>query len=192
MAKLLDKIAKKLQNSGHDARSREARSWLNNHIKGLSYTGRSLVNDPSREAQRILPGKMFFYFYDPKTKDSLPYYDKFPLVLPLEMYTDGFLGLNLHYIRPKHRIVLLDKLYDTLNNERFDASTKMKINYDLLSGASRFKEFEPCVKRYLGSHIKSRVIEIAPDEWEIAAMLPVEQFVKASSNKVYRDSEAMY
>ena len=49
------------------------------------------------------------FFYDPKFKKTLPYYDTFPLVLPLETYNDGFLGINMHYLPIPLRVNLLDQ-----------------------------------------------------------------------------------
>jgi hypothetical protein len=135
---------------------------------------------------------MYFYFYDPKTKDSLEYYDRFPLVIPIEQYRDGFLGLNLHYIHPKQRIILLDKLSETASNNNFDAKTKLKLNYSYLANASKVFEATPCIKRYLYSHIQSRFLEITADEWDIAVLLPVESFVGASNSKVYADSRKKF
>jgi hypothetical protein len=137
-------------------------------------------------------GKMYFYFYDPKTKDTMPYYDRFPLVIPIERYNDGFLGLNLHYIHPKYRIILLDKLSDTMSNDTYDEKTKLKINYRYLAAASRIFEANPCIKRYLFTQIESRFLEITADEWDIAAMLPVESFVGATTSKVYADSRKKF
>ena len=45
-----------------------------------------------------------------KLKNKLPYYDRFPLTLPIEQYSDGFLGINLHYLSILMRIRLLDRL----------------------------------------------------------------------------------
>lgn len=192
MAIIINKISQQLAKTGYENRTKKARDWLRKKASEVATPGRKpLLADESRKAKRITPGKMFFYMYDPKTKDTLPYYDKFPLVFPIELYPDGFLGMNLHYIRPKQRIALLDRLYETLNNERFDETTKMRVSYDLLNGASRFKEFAPCLKRYLASHIRSNVIEIESSEWEIAASLPFEQFVGATTAKVHRDSQEL-
>ena len=137
-------------------------------------------------------GRMYFYYYDPKTKDRLPYYDTFPLVIPIERYPDGFLGLNLHYIHIKNRIVLLDKLSDTLTDDRYDEKTRLRISYPHLQASSRIFEATPCIKRYLFSHIESRFLEISADEWDIAVMLPVEQFVGASTSKVFYDSRKKF
>jgi len=111
------------------------------------------------------------------------------LVIPIERYSDGFLGLNLHYIHPKQRIILLDKLSEIATDNNFDANTKLRISYDYLSRASRLYQAKPCIKRYLFSHVQSRFLEITADEWDIAALLPVESFMKADKSKVFADSE---
>jgi hypothetical protein len=135
---------------------------------------------------------MYFYFYTPKLKDSLPYYDRFPLVIPIEQYPDGFLGLNLHYIHPKQRVVLLDKLSDTTNNDKYDETTKLRLNYAYLKAAANAFEATPCIKRYLFSNISSRFLEISADEWDIAAFLPTDSFVGATESKVYSDSRKKF
>jgi hypothetical protein len=114
------------------------------------------------------------------------------LVIPIERYSDGFLGLNLHYIHPKQRIILLDKLSDTATNKRFDEKTKLRLSYQYLASASTAFQAMPCIKRYLFSHLTSRFLEIPADEWDIAALLPVEQFEKASTSKVYAESRKKF
>ena len=186
MTKLIDRIQQELRKSGYAPRSRQARDWLRSKIKELTPTAETIMQDKKRQVVYTMVGRMFFFYYDPKTKDSMPYYDRFPLVLPIERYSDGFLGLNLHYIHPKQRIVLLDNLSQYASNSRYDAVTRLKLSYDLLSKSSI--AFQPCIKRYLYSHVQSRFLEIQANEWDLAALLPVEQFEKASKNKVWSDS----
>ena len=189
MAKLLDRIAKDLNQTGYKARSSEARTWLQGKARQLGAVNRvGIVNDPVRNTASAYIGKMFFFFYNPKLKEELPYYDKFPLVLPIELYKDGFLGVNFHYLPVNLRIGLLDRLYDLTNNDRFDDSTRIQASYAILNGASRYKAFQPCVKRYLANHISSRLVEIEAESWETAIFLPVENFAKASSQRVWSDS----
>lgn len=189
MAKLLDRIAKDLNATGYRQRSQEARTWLQGKGKELGAVSRvGLVNDPVRNTASAYLGKMFFFFYNPKLKEELPYYDKFPLALPIELYGDGFLGINFHYLPLNLRIALLDKLYDLTNNDKFDASTRIQATYGILKGASRYKEFQPCIKRYLANHISSRLVEIEAESWETAIFLPVENFAKASAQRVWADS----
>jgi hypothetical protein len=190
--KLIDRIKASLAKEGLAPRTNAARAWLRSKVKDLNPSAVSLMRDENRSKDKTFIGKMYFYFYDPKLKDSLPYYDRFPLVIPIEQYQDGFLGLNLHYIHPKQRIILLDKLSETTNNDKYDATTKLRINYAYLQSASTAFEAMPCIKRYLHSNISSRFLEISADEWDIAALLPVENFVGANSTKVYSDSRKKF
>ena len=192
MAKLLDRIKTSLAKEGLTPRTNASRAWLRAKVRDLKPTSSALMRDRERLKGTSMIGKMYFYFYDPKTKDSMPYYDRFPLVIPIERYNDGFLGLNLHYIHPKHRMILLDKLSDTISNDTYDEKTKLKINYRYLAAASRIFEANPCIKRYLFTQIESRFLEITADEWDIAAMLPVETFVGATTSKVYADSRKKF
>jgi len=192
MAYLLDRIKSSLAKEGLNARTNQARAWLRAKIPALKPSRQALFADRQRLKNNAIIGRMYFYFYDPKTKDKLPYYDRFPLVLPIEQYNDGFLGLNLHYIHPKQRIILLDKLSEYANNTKFDKTTKLRLSYNLLSRANKVFETQACIKRYLFSHVESRFLEITADEWDIAAMLPMESFVGASTNKVYAESRKKF
>ena len=190
MAKLLDKLSGEMNKLGYEKRSPKSRTWLKSQIKDLNgaTSRRSLIQSRENMKPRSALGRMYFYYYDAKTKEKLPYWDRFPLTIPIEKYNDGFLGLNLHYLPPNYRLVLLDKLYDFTTNDKFNETTRMKLSYELLSGLTRLKEFSPCLKRYLFSHLKSQFIEVPADQWEIAIFLPVEQFVGATTAKVHRET----
>jgi len=191
MAYLLDRIKASLAKEGIKPRTNAARAWIRSKVKDLN-SKTALMRAQERLRTNTIIGKMYFFYYDPKTKDSLPYYDRFPLVIPIEQYSDGFLGLNLHYIHPKQRVILLDKLSDTLSNKRFDERTKLRVNYQFLKAASTAFEAMPCIKRYLFTNIDSRFLEVSADEWDIAVMLPMETFVGASSGKVYAESRKKF
>ena len=193
MAKrLIDRVKESLAKSGYEPRTSEARKWLRTKIPKLRPTKSDLMRDRQRLRDKSFIGRMYFYYYDPKTKDTLPYYDRFPLVIPIERYSDGFLGLNLHYIHPKQRIILLDKLSEVASNDAYNEKTKLLISYQYLAAASKAFEANPCIKRYLFNHIESRFLEIPANEWDIAVMLPVESFVGASTSKVYSDSRKKF
>jgi hypothetical protein len=190
--KLIDRIQESLAKEGLQPRTNAARTWLRSKVKDLTPSKTALMRDQERLRNKSMIGRMYFYFYDPKTKDKLPYYDRFPLVIPIERYNDGFLGLNLHYIHPKQRLILLDKLSDTLTNDKYDETSRLRVSYPFLSSASKIFEATPCIKRYLFSHIESRFLEITANEWDIAAMLPMESFVGAKTSRVYSDSRKKF
>ena len=192
MAYLIDRINQSLAKEGYVPRTNKARAWLRSKVGSLNPSPSSLMRDRARLRNNTFIGKTYFYYYDPKTKDSMPYYDRFPLVIPIEQYQDGFLGLNLHYIHPRQRIILLDKLSETASNSKFDERTRLRLSYDYLRQASTAFEAMPCIKRYLFNHITSRFLEISADEWDIAALLPMDTFVNASESKVYADSRKKF
>lgn len=179
MASLFDKVSKDLRSAGIKPRTSEARSWLMSKIQNLRMpTNRSnLLNDARRISPRAFVGRMYFYNYDPKFKDVLPVWDKFPLVIPMEMYDDGFLALNLHYLDPYSRLALLDRLHDFINNDKYDDTTRFRLSYGLLSKSRRYSMIEPCIKRYLFTHIMSSLIYVEPDNWETAIFLPFQKMV---------------
>jgi len=192
MAYLIDRINQQLAKEGIKPRTDAARAWLRQEVANLNPSRSALMRDREKLRNRTMIGRMYFYFYDPKHKATLPYYDRFPLVLPVERYADGFLGLNLHYIHPKQRIILLDKLSDFATNSKYDETTRLRLTYATLASATKAFEATPCIKRYLFNHVESRFLEITADKWDIAALLPFEYFVGASKSKVFRDSRTKF
>lgn len=179
--------------------SRQSFRWLQTKVQQLKNPAsirRGIATEKERYRNKtilgtntnFLLGGLYFYYYNPKTKDDLPYYDIFPLVMPLEKYNDGFLGLNLHYLPVKYRILFLNKLMGRAIYDENDELKRIRITYDILNAARRYREFRPCVKRYLNSHIRSRVLAVMPDEWDVACYLPVQQFRKAPQSTVWQDS----
>jgi len=146
-----------------------------------------LIRD-GKQAARPFFGRLNMFFYDPKLKKTLPYYDRFPLVLPLENYSDGFLGINFHYLPIPLRVRLLDSMVDFSNNTKFDESTKLNVSYNAIK---RIRLVKPTLKRYLAGKVKSRFRRIDADEFIVATLLPVARFSKATAAQVHRDSRKM-
>ena len=162
--------------------------WYKDKIREFGTpTAMNLIRDGKRN-NRPFFGRLNMFFYDPKLKKTLPYYDRFPLVLPLERYNDGFLGINLHYLPIPLRIRLLDRLVDFSNNTKFDESTILNVNYTNLKRVNLIK---PTIKRYLAGKVKSAFRRIDADEFTIATLLPVQRFSKASEGQVWNDSRKM-
>lgn len=134
-------------------------------------------NSKKSKIRTIEPGVMVAYFYDPKHKQTLPYYDRFPLILCIGMYNDGFLGINFHYLPPLLRAKLMDAI-----------DKKSSINW---AAVSNIREIKPTVKRYLWKHITSKVVIIQEDEKNVALFLPTERFKKLDKLAVWSKSKGM-
>ena len=150
-----------------------------------------LTQQPDRMVTKITIGRMYLFMYDPKTKKDLPYYDRFPLIFPFQKAPDGFYGINMHYLPHMMRAKLMDNLYTLSNNKNIDDTTKLRLSYEMLNKASKFRFFKPCVKHYLNNHVKSRFLWVPADKWDTALFLPLERFVGATKQQVWRDSRRM-
>lgn len=173
--------------------SKKSQTWFEQQVLLLNkkkITPQQILrNDPSALKAQIMPGNLYMFLYDAKNKDTLEYWDKFPLVFPFKSVQGGFLGLNMHYLPYKLRATLMDRLLQFKNNDKFDETTKLRYSWGLINGVSKFRMAEPCVKHYLKEHVKSPFVKVDAADWSTAMMLPVESFVGATKQKVWTDSQ---
>ena len=192
MSNLFAKLEYEAFRAGVNPRTKEAQDWFRKKAQQMRRVDRmDLLQDEQVKLvnrQNPLIGSMNMFFYDPKHKDTLPYYDRFPLVIIVGPAEKGFYGLNLHYLPNVLRAKMLDALLDITNNKKYDESTRFQVSYKLLQSSSKMRYFKPCYKHYLTAHVKSRLARVAAPEWEIATFLPTANFEKSSAANVYTDS----
>lgn len=180
MSNLFQQLELEAFKAGITPKTKESINWFRNKAREM-FRGRvvqnrrALMNEPEVDLKsrpnRTPFGNMYMFFYDPKTKDTMPYYDGFPLIIMLGPAPNGFYGLNLHYLPPVVRARALDAILGT--------------------GKIPARFLAPARKRYLTSHVRSRFALIEEDEWEIATFLPTADWNKADANKVYKDSRKL-
>lgn len=158
-------------------KQKAAVDWWIKKAKTARGFRRNLLANADRARSSTVIGKMFFFEYDPKHKRTLPIYDRFPLVFPIERYSDGFLGLNLHYLDVGTRRSVLGELMMYASNKKMDERTKLKLSYALLTRTRLIDYVSPCIKRYLMGHVRSDFIEITANEWDKVIELPVQVFI---------------
>ena len=173
------------------ARSLEARKWFRQKAARIKLEPGSLMEQDTRKLVGYPKiGRMYLFQYDPKHKATLPYYDTFPLIFPIDKAKGGFLGINLHYLPPILRAKLMDALYDltVMPGKPYDERTYLDLSYQILKKAAKYKAFEPCIKHYLATHVRSRFMMIDAVEWDIGLALPLARFKKATQETVWRDA----
>lgn len=172
--------------------SRKSKTWFEQQVLLLSkkrITPNQLMkSDASQLSATLMPGHMYTFFYDAKTKETLPYFDMFPMVLPYRKTKDGFYGLNIHYLPYHVRIKLLDNLLQFKSNDKMDETTRIRYSWAMIEGVTRFKIAQPCIKQYLFDHVESAFLRIPANNWATAALMPVERFSGAPKERVWRDS----
>lgn len=187
----LTKLADEKSGLSLERYSQESLKWFTgkiNNLKNPRVLANQIKNEKRRNTNRFLIGGLYFFYYSAKYDDKLPYWDAFPLVMPLERDTNGFLGLNLHYLPPRVRAGFMDKLMNFAIYDDADEIKRLRVTYEILSASKRFKEFRPCIKRYLYSHVASKILAVQPEEWETAVFLPAHQFQKESAATVWKES----
>ena len=190
VSKVFDELLAQGVRSGQiPARTQQSRDWFRTAAKKTKVTPESVIrSERTRFKNRVTMGKMYLFNYDPKHKATLPYYDRYPLIFPVQKADGGFYGINMHYLPHVLRARLMDALYSLSRDKRYDEKTRLKLSYSILNGAAKYKAFKPTFKRYLTNHVRSRFIEITSSEWDIALMMPLQKFAKASASEVWRDS----
>lgn len=196
MASILTTLTEEKISAQHKTMSRDSLNWLTKRIQDLRnpyLLAKPLSKETHRyvrstDKQKFLMGGLYYFYYDPKTKSDLPYYDIFPLVMPLKREADGFIGLNLHYLPLRYRVNFMKKLLPFAVYNIDDEIKRIRVTYPILDSSSKFKEFRPCIKKYLYTHIRSRILAVEPQEWDIAMYLPVQQFKKEPAKVVWQES----
>lgn len=172
---------------------RRSMDWFKAKIKDLGGFGPTIKTELIAETKHLqtnfpLPGAMHFFGYDPKYKEELPFYDKYPLALIFSIEGDLMRGINFHYLPYAMRARLFDKMWAIASQYRNNRQQVMRLNWKLLSNVAKFPEVRPAVKSYLFAHIRTRLIKVPVDDWKTAIFLPVETFAKKSQAYVARDS----
>ena len=134
----------------------------------------------------LKPGKMYTFGYDAKLKAILPYWDKFPLIIVLDVYKDGFLGLNFHYLSPIDRQKFFTKImkFSTQKGEPEDFTDKARFNISW-DAVKNVKHADKMIHKYLYGHVRTSLLEAPPNEWENVIFLPYQRFVGASAKSVW-------
>lgn len=181
---IIVRLREDLKRTGLIGKTKDAADWLLQKAReavGLDYshrTRKSILRNTDHERSRTLLGEMYFYGYEAKYAATLPYYDKFPLVIPIEKYNNGFLGMNLHYLIPPERAILLNAMSAHLTNKNYDTSTRYRMSYQTIVGASKLGRAKPTIHRYLYSQVRTKFIYVHPSEWDAAIYLPAAKWSK--------------
>jgi hypothetical protein len=173
--------------------SRKSRAWFEQQVGIIARQQigpMKVFSSPSTDmSSSVMPGNLYMFFYSAKHRETLPYWDRFPLVFPFSKTENGFIGLNMHYLPYQLRVQLLQRLMMFSTNKNMDSTTKLKYSWETISNVSKFNAAKPCVKRYLSGYVKSQFKMVDPSDWATAMLLPVESFTGANKIKVWEDSQ---
>lgn len=178
-------------NDTFSKRTLESLTWFKNKVrdtfgtKGVSpetfFDKRNYPNVP-------IPGNIVTFKYVPKTINSLPFYDVFPLVLIIKLVPQGFIGINFHYLHPMDRAMFMSKL-QKYQKTYSNGTLRINVAYNTLKRSPQLVYYKTCIRRYYRSNIKTMFYTLMPNEWDIALFLPTEKFTKIRKQKVWEQSQ---
>lgn len=105
------------------------------------------------------PGHLLFFDYQPKSRYS-KFADKFPCAYVMSLEKGIFTAANLHFIEPNKRKVVIEQLQ------------KNRILFP-----------QESIAKYSIKQVQGLYLDIATEEWNTAAFLPVENFVSIKEGK---------
>ena len=184
------KSMKKEFGENSNINSKKAWNWYRTHIrKSMSSMKQSAVmRDKPNLTGRPLTGKMYFFVYDALGKDTLPYWDAFPLILCIGTTGTHFHGINMHYIPPALRTIVFAEMMELKNSKGYNNKTRVIATWERLQHLASSRFLSNAVKQYRMDQVRSRFIKIDSELWGMSINLPVERFQKASRQKVWSDT----
>lgn len=190
-------------NTPSDDISRESLHWYENFMIEAYEEITESSSSNSRVKQQLLhnsikdfyslkrrSGSMYTFMYNPES-DRMNYWDRFPLVIRMldnSDSTESFLGINLHYLEPRYRKLLLLNLMTKLDGEIKNPDSRiigLGMNR-LMLPSNRYGRV--CIRRYKYDNMRGRALRIPPEYWVKAIFLPTYHFIGGKPVKVWKDS----
>lgn len=173
-------------NKGSYKRNTEASFDFFRKYVGRSYnklgTGSMFRDRKTWRGTDFALGKMYFFEYDALHKDKLPIWDRYPIVIFFDTYKSKagnqiVLGLNFHYLAPALRMAAFRALLKFKTGNGFKKSTKLDFSWSVIKVLAQSKYYEKAIHAYRVDHLKSTLVEIPAQSWEMALFLPLARFV---------------
>lgn len=176
---------------------RNAKKWLGKKFKDIT-----TVKGKKNATLNPEIGRMYAYQYKAKWDAILPTWDRQPLMIVVNKYPDGFLGLNFHYIKITDRYRLLSALNQVatplsikslqmmkkrgflgdlenqLSGDENDVDKRLILTWNIVKQVAQSRHYKPTVKRYLYKQLQTPMSLIPSREWKIMLPLPTQRWVR--------------
>lgn len=184
--------------------SKEAMLWFSDRIRKDTRIDRKKLLTAHEYTRRkgtegkSLIGRLFFFQYEavmPGDKES-GLYDKFPLIFIFNygknQEGDNLVwGINFHYLTPRERLLMFTALLKIKTTQTYTEKTKLRLSWNLIKSVSANVNLAlRAVHAYRIDRFQSKMIEIAPQSWEMVIPMRTEMFMKPRSEEVVLQSRA--
>ena len=146
--------------------------------------------------KQVLPGNavrrghLYFFRYQAENRRPGDYYDALPFVLVTNILSNGFAGINFHYLPYRQRAIFMDALVQTqIVNSLNSLQSKIDVTPHELKNIDKYQLYRGCYRSYRVSRMQSPLLQIGKTQWATALFLPVELFRGASNTVVWNKTQ---
>ena len=131
----------------------------------------------------LMPCKMYFYRY--RATDT-EYYNKYPLIFLLRKRGDSFEGLDFHYLFPLQRRLLFERMKPFFSSGEITKDTILQVVAfrKIIHSSKRLKAASIIFKKYKLKNVRSKMLEINPNDWLSTINQPIEKFITLEEKKI--------
>ncbi|AXF41530.1 DNA end protector protein [Acinetobacter phage SH-Ab 15599] len=173
----------------------EAVEWFRKRVsKDLKVQAEKIIDANSgykkrtpKATARLSTSSLYTFEYKAESPGSdLGFYDRFPMCFFFNSYKSKegktiILGLNLHYLTPMQRAQLLKALMKIKNAKGIDMGRRLNLEWQTIVSVAGTKIAEAAVHAYRADRFLSHTVEVAPEDYIVAAFLRSERWVKPVS-----------
>lgn len=164
------------------------------------YISRTSEVPEERKGKLLQVGKMYSYNYDPKYKDILAFYDFAPVMICIGHVQTASgqlnaLGINISYIPPKIRPLVLDKIFKIFRGgieasikqvKKSKVATKeIPLNYEVCKQILKDSGFEFAIRSYIYTRMKTEPRIVTYEDWWKPSTFPSEFIEKMNIRAIY-------
>lgn len=202
MKNILNQIQSTLSQKSSEQKKDENKTssikWFSTKIQKIKNETKGKINPESNSTKKTIlneskssktfrfkkPGYMYFFQYVPPNAKQLPFYDEFPIILSLGFTANYAIGINLHYLPPRIRLLFALQITKSMVDAKNDIS-KVRIG-SLLANKTIRKYIYALSEQYYYAGIRSKIKLIGPKEFMIMSFLPMQKFKKKQSPQIYK------
>jgi len=98
--------------------------------------------------------------------NTLRYHHRFPVSIVVESDAKYLTGINLFYMPPRIRKLVLDRYLAEINNKtNTNADSRTMLKYNRLAGTAFGVYVKPAVRKYLKTRASNVAVQFSPELW---------------------------
>lgn len=166
----------------------EALNWFRRRIsKDLNVKASQIIKSDDFRKQTsnsMIVGKLMLFEYAAESPgdSETGLYDRYPMCFIYDIQEINgnfvFYGLNVHYLTPRYRGELFKAMMKIKNTKTLNSRTRIHAEWSLIKQVAGNRIASEAVHAYRIDRMKSKFVEIQPQDWIVAVFLQIQRWAK--------------